>query len=84
MCIPGLNICCAPAFLSKPCLWSWDTNIKMLLWALALPKVHLSFGKGDFSCSMFTAKANKQKQQPQWNHSSHCPRNELPQAYRKD
>lgn len=29
-------------------------------------------------------KSKQTKQQPQWNHSSHHPRNELPQASRKD
>lgn len=76
--IPRPNICCAPVVLPKPSSGSQATNIQTLISPLAFRKAYLSFGKGDLSWRMFAANANKQKQQPGQDHSSHPPRKESP------
>lgn len=80
----GPNICCAPVFLPKLCPWSWDTNIQMLVWPLASRQMYLHLGKGDPSCRLVAAKANRQKPQPRQYHSSQSAGERSPQALRKD
>lgn len=82
--ILGPNICCVPIFLPKLCPWSQGTNIQMLVWPLASRQVYLHLGKGDLSCRLVAAKANRRKAQPQRYHSSQPAGEGSPQAPRKD